>query len=121
MKKARALSLIMALVFSLSACSPHPGSGAWVPVGENSSGFSRLVVHFEGRAELFKPGVEGDALRCFWGGESGNSIFLDCSLAENAEVKVRYGLEVDEDGRAALTHMGRQVATLVRQDVKNFE
>lgn len=99
--------LAVALTLLLTGCGPHPGSGAWLADPEPVAGYQRLKVEFDGRAEFFRPGEEGAALRCFWAGDSANSIQMDCISAGDDASKFLYAFRVLDDGRAELLMDGK--------------
>ena len=107
-------AIILGLLALLVGCSPHPGSGTWVATGENEMGFSRLVVQFEGRAEVFASGQEKEMLRCFWAGESAQSIRLGCASVQDADTKLSYSLALTGTDRAQLLQSGNGVAEFRR-------
>jgi len=114
MKHSIRLLLAAAVVAGLSGCSPHPGAGTWTTVGEGEGGFFKLVVHFEGRAEFFAPDQEKELLRCFWAGESAESIRLDCTSAQQEDAKLHYSLAVTGADQAQLQQSGKVIAQFRR-------
>ena len=114
MKYSGRILLAAALLAFLSGCTPHPGAGTWVATGENKGGVSRLVAHFEARAEVSLSGQEKGTLRCFWAGRSADSIGLDCNPAGNTGPKRIYSLVVTGEDQARLMQSGQVVAELQR-------
>jgi hypothetical protein len=104
----------LSLPLLLGACSPHPGAGKWISSEGEPSTFYRLEVHYDGRAELYLPGQDVEALRCFWGGAGPDSILLDCTAAEAVEERVRYVLRVAGDGGAELLQEEKRIAGFSR-------
>ena len=114
MKHSGRVLLPAAVLAFLSGCSPHPGAGTWAAVGESKGKFSKLVVQFEARAILYLSGQEKGVLRCFWAGQSAESIGLDCNPAGNAGPKQIYSLVVKGENRAQLMESGKVVASFQR-------
>jgi hypothetical protein len=105
--------VVVAVAFallSLSGCTPHPGSGGWLPLQPNEGNFSRLLVQFDGRAELYRENVEGAVYRCFWAGDSKHALGMRCADAANADIEVRYRLEIAGDGTAGLYQSSRLIS-----------
>ena len=92
--------VLISLILLLAACSPHPGSGIWEAVGENGNGFTKMVIQFNGRVEMFAPDKEKAVIRCFWAGEDAESISMDCVKADTDE-KLKYGLRVNPTKQTA--------------------
>lgn len=91
----------------LTGCSAHPGAGTWQLKAGESSPFSRLTVHFEGRAELFDAASGAETHHCFWGGTSDSEIQLDCTTPEDTETRIRFNLRVTSAQEAQLLKEGR--------------
>jgi len=60
------------------------------------------MVHYEGRAELIDAKTGADSHHCFWGGKSAREIQLDCTTPQDTETRIRFILQVGEDGIARL-------------------
>ena len=110
------LTLFLSLL--LSACSPHPGSGIWVPLDDRDATYSKLVVLFEGRAELFRPGRDEHQYRCFWGGTGSDSIRMECISADNETDKPLFTFRVVADGTGELMDSGQTIGFFRRTDEK---
>lgn len=94
--------LVSLLAAGLTGCSPHPGAGNWEAVDPAATPFSRVQVHFEGRAELRDAASGADSHHCFWGAKDAHEIQLDCTTAEDTETRLRFRLRVEGDGTAQL-------------------
>ena len=116
--KSRQLFLTLFPSLLLSACSPHPGSGIWVPLDDREAPYAKLEVLFEGRAELFVPDREEHLYRCFWGGAGANSIQMECVSADNETVKPSFTFRVAADGTGELIESGQTIAFFRRTDEK---
>ena len=114
----RPLFIVCLSSLLLSACSPHPGSGIWVPLDDSEAPYTRLEVLFEGRAELFAPGREGHLYRCFWGGTDADSIRLDCISADDEAVKPVFTFRVAADGTGELIASGESIGFFQRTEEK---
>ena len=68
-------------LFALAGCSPHPGSGSWLSESGDGDGLARLVVQFDGKAELFRADREAAAYRCFWAGDGKRTLRMRCANA----------------------------------------
>ena len=66
-------------------------------------------MQFDGKAELYRDGVEGAVYRCFWAGESKRALGMRCADAANTDIEVRYRLEIPGDGSARLYQAGRLI------------
>ena len=91
------LSAIL-LILGLQACSPHPGAGHWGAIENSGSKFSKLVVEFEGMAELLPADKTAQGQRCFWAGNTSNSIKLQCTQGDDTGLEFLYILTVDTSG-----------------------
>jgi hypothetical protein len=91
----------------LAGCSPHPGSGTWVPVPEEETDFSMLQVHYNGRAELLSKGKDAIIRHCFWVGIGKKSIKLDCVPSNNTGIEEQFQLNVVAEGEAELMFNGK--------------
>lgn len=104
------IAFLLGLVgFGLAGCSAHPGSGNWGLVEPSDGAVSKVVVHFEGRAELIdaKSGVASH--HCFWGGTSGSDLQLDCTTPQDTETRLRFILRVEGLDRMTLAYKGQLV------------
>ena len=130
MNKFLTITLIPALLL-LTACSPHPGTGAWGAAesnqSKNGSEFARIDVTYEGRANIYgwlgSPASDSDATairRCFWNGVDENTIALKCTQALDTETEEAYMLRVDSEGRGSvLLQDGRPVTRFMRSTEAN--
>ncbi|MCW8944845.1 MAG: hypothetical protein OQL27_08735 [Sedimenticola sp.] len=100
--------------FGLMGCSAHPGSGNWGLVDPANGGVSKVIVHFEGRAELINASNGEASHHCFWGGKSGNEMQLDCTTPQDTETRLRFYLSVDGQDQATLSYDGKLVGRYKR-------
>jgi hypothetical protein len=103
------------LVAMLTACSPHPAAGNWQAAENTDSGFTRLEVTYEGRANLYEAGEEEAGRHCFWGVENAQGIALTCKPAFDTAIEERYQLSVGENGTATLMRDGTVIARFTKQ------
>ena len=101
-RQIRIAGLVLLLGGGLAGCSGHPGAGNWESVGSADGPFSKLIVHYEGRAELFDAKSGAESHHCFWGGKSASEIQLDCTTPEDTETRIHFVLRVDGAGSAQL-------------------
>ena len=116
--KTRRLFLTLFYMLLLAACSPHPGSGIWLPLDDRDNPYTRLEVLFEGRAELFVSGREAHLYRCFWGGINSDSLRMDCVSADDEAVKPAFTFRVAADGTGELIEAGESRGFFRRTDEK---
>lgn len=100
-------AVVVAAASLLVGCSAHPGAGTWQLEEGQQSPFSRLIVHFEGRAELFDAVSGVETHHCFWAGRSDTEIQLDCTTPEDTETPIRFNLRVSGGERAQLSQAGQ--------------
>lgn len=108
-RQIRIAGLALLLGGGLAGCSGHPGAGNWERVGPDGGPFSKLIVHYEGRAELFEADSGAESHHCFWGGKSANEIQLDCTTPEDTETRIRFVLRVEGAGGAQLLKNNVQI------------
>ena len=115
-KRSRMLLNILFLLslLSLSACSPHPASGNWTATGENTAHFSKMLVHFESRLEIFTKGAENPTHYCGWSATSSQNIGIECLRSEDQETKDIYQLNVEGEDKAELIQDGKVIARFIQ-------
>lgn len=114
MQPIKTAGLALLLGAGLAGCSGHPGAGNWESAGPADAPFSKLLVHFEGRAELIDAKTGADSYHCFWGGKNAEEIQLDCTTPQDTETRIRFSLQVTGDGNARLTRDGVQVGLFTK-------
>ena len=88
--------LLLPLLFIVSACSPHPGSGGWRSTSTDAR-FERLEIRYAGNADFYtKNDDKIAAWRCFWGTSDKQIASLKCIDAGDANNEKTYSFSVDE-------------------------
>ena len=114
----QALFTLPLLLLAIAGCSPHPGSGTWLPLSEGEGSFSKLMVHYNGRAELYSTEDQEIEWRCFWVGISESDISLDCAPSSNPEIEEHYRLNVVARGEAELLQNERVLGRFSWQQIE---
>ncbi|RDH83092.1 MAG: hypothetical protein DIZ80_12610 [endosymbiont of Galathealinum brachiosum] len=107
-------ALFLLSLLTLSACTPHPASGNWVASGDNAAHFSKMLVHFESRLEIFTDGIETPTHYCGWSATSSQNIGIECLRSEDQEVKDIYQLNVEGEDKAELIKDGKVIARFIQ-------
>lgn len=106
------------LLLLIAGCSPHPGSGTWIPLTEEGSSFSRLDVHYNGRAELHASGEEEIVWHCFWVGINESDISMECVPSHNTDIEQQYQLIVVPRESARLMMDGNELGRFSWQPIE---
>jgi len=101
---------ILGLTF-LTACSPHPATGTWLSSGANSENYSKMIVHFEPRLEIYSGKSDKPTLFCGWSGFDNNSITLECMSSEEQKQMDMYQFDVKDKTQAELLFKNEVIAT----------
>ena len=119
------LSIAIFSLLSISACSPHSGTGTWETDGNNSLTVSKIIISFEGTADFFSDTIKpipkpdkktNDAFRrCFWGAASENEMQLQCVHADNTDIQESYRFTIIEKDQAQLTQNEQLIALFTKQ------
>lgn len=98
---------IVVILIAVTACSPHPGAGAWKADGDNSLKISSIKIIFEGTADIFSHENDGESkdavFRCFWSASGEKQMQLQCVHAENTDLKETFQFTILETGQGKLT------------------
>ena len=100
------ISLILFLVaslFTLTGCSPHPGAGKWKADAKNSHNITTINVLFEGNADFYSEGKEDSVRRCFWSAVAKQTMSMQCVYSDNTDKKVIYEFVVTDPEHAKLS------------------
>ncbi|MCG8426872.1 MAG: hypothetical protein MI754_05895 [Chromatiales bacterium] len=107
------VSVLLLSVLLTAGCSSHPGAGTWTAEGQVE--INKVVVTFEGRAQLFSAGREEPLWRCFWSGQSRRNIAMECIYAVDNETEAMFSLETTAPGKANLHKGDKFLVELNRQ------
>lgn len=77
--------------------------------------FERIEVMFDGKADLFRKGAKQAAYRCFWGGDSAQSLRLTCTTGQDSGIEYHYVLKVVATDQANLEQNDQLLATYSRR------
>ena len=108
--------LTLCALIGLQGCSPHPGSGSWVPVENSETIFSLVTIDFNGRAELFIPKRDDHLYRCFWAGQDSKTLSLDCIAADDDTLKPQLLFRISQEGVADLLEADKLLGQFKRSD-----
>ena len=103
------------VVWMLSGCSPHPGSGSWLASENNSDDFVQLQVHFDGKAELHYADDKQGELHCFWQAFNQETLDMICTKAGDEDARLRFQLQVEGESHGKLHREGELVGRFDRQ------
>ncbi|MCW9047469.1 MAG: hypothetical protein OQK46_05260 [Gammaproteobacteria bacterium] len=107
--------LFSALVTAfLTACSPHPATGTWLASEVNTNNYSKIIVHFDPKLEIYSVQSNKPALYCGWSGANKNDIILECMSSENQKQMDIYQLNVTDESKAELVYEGEVIAKFIR-------
>ena len=87
--------LLLMILLLLLGCSAHPGAGTWEAESENALKVAKLVVHFEGRAEVLNADG-GEIYRCFWAAVESDVLEFQCTAASDPDTEKPYQFRVAE-------------------------
>ncbi len=99
----------------ISACSPHPGSATWLATADQSSVFTKIAVHYDGKADIYSDNQDDAIRRCFWSAVSSQSINMHCIDATNTEHEEDLQLTVTDRDHAELTQSNTIIARFYQQ------
>ena len=114
------LSIIL-LALGLQACSPHPGAGHWQAREDSTSRFDKILVEFDGKAQLIPGDPKAETQRCFWSGKNARAIQLQCTEGDDTGLEFVYLLSVDATGSepiATLSLDSKPIGAYRRQQQK---
>jgi len=94
---------VITSLFTLSACSPHPGAGKWKADTNNPQNISIINVLFEGNADFYVDGKEKSIRRCIWSAVAKQTMNMQCVYSEDTSKKANYQFVVTEKGHAKLS------------------
>ena len=112
MKSIYALVLLI-VIASITACSPHPASGVWQTTDLNDYGITKMIVAFDGKANLT---TDNATWRCFWSAKTKTEMSLECTPSSNPDNEQIFIMLVKEPGVAELRKGSESIASFIRLD-----
>ncbi|MCW8935810.1 MAG: hypothetical protein OQK98_13870 [Gammaproteobacteria bacterium] len=104
---------VLATVF-LTGCSPHTATGTWLVSEVNTNNYSKIIVHFEPKLEIYSAQSNKPALYCGWSGANKSDIILECMSSEDQKEMDVYQLNVTDESKAELVYKGEVIAKFTR-------
>jgi len=101
----------------LTACSPHPATGTWLSSEANTENYSKMIVHFEPRLEIYSGKSDKPTLYCGWSGFDSDSITLECMSSEEQEQMDMYQFNVIDNTQAELLFKGQVIAKFSKSEM----
>jgi len=106
--------LVSASIILLPACSPHPAAGTWESGSDNEAHFTKIVVHFEPRAEIYTSDKNSTDLHCSWSASSKNNIKLECLGSDDQKTPDIYQLNITNENSSELIFKGKIIASFTQ-------
>jgi len=103
-------TLLSLNMFLLSACSPHPAAGTWESDTDNEANFTKIIIHFEPRAEIYTSDKSSTNLHCSWSASSMRNIKLECLASDDQKIVDIYQLNVINNNTAELIFKEKVIA-----------
>lgn len=100
---------VLALPLIIS-CTGHPAAGQWRLSDPGDYQYTRLVVNFDGKAELYKANVKNAWLHCFWTARADDIIGLKCGSADENAANELFDFKVSAKNSGQLMIANRIVA-----------
>jgi len=100
----------------LTACSPHPATGTWLSSEANTENYSKMIVHFEPKLEIYSGKSAKPTLYCGWSGFNKNSITLECMSSEEQKQMDMYQFDVMNSSQGELLYKGDVIAKFSKPD-----
>jgi len=114
LKNIPSIFLVSASIILLAACSPHPAAGTWGSGSDNEAHFTKIVVHFEPRAEIYTSDKNSTDLHCSWSASSKKSIKLECLGSDDQKIPDIYQLNITNKNSSELIFKGKIIASFTR-------
>ena len=67
---------ILFIVILITGCNGHPAAGEWS--SNTKSEFTKIIINFDGKAEIYEKSQKVAKYHCFWAAYDENGINLDC-------------------------------------------
>ncbi|NRA85493.1 MAG: hypothetical protein HRU22_17475 [Gammaproteobacteria bacterium] len=98
------------------ACTGHPAAGKWQLNSASEYQYSRLVVNFDGKAELYKKDQAIAWLHCFWTASAADAIGLECASADADAANEKFFFKVSGENSGQLMIDDTVVAQFDNED-----
>ena len=108
------LFLSLSLIF-LSACSPHPASGTWIASADNQTNYSKILIHFDRKLEIYAQGSIKPVEYCGWSPISQKKIEMRCMSSDEQKEMDKYQLNIIK-ATAELTREGKVISSFTLVD-----
>lgn len=108
------LTFLTLLFLFLTGCSPHPATGNWVSSADNDSNYTKAVVHFQARVEIYSNATDKAELYCGWSASSKQNLTLECMASEDLKDKEIYEFNIVNEKSAELKKQGKLLAQFKR-------
>lgn len=95
----------------LAACSPHPATGSWVSSSDNPANYSKILIHFEPKLEIYTTGSDKPVHYCGWSAISKKIIEMGCMSSDEQEIMDKFQLNIISEAKAELIENGKVVAS----------
>lgn len=106
------LFLSLNLIF-ISACSPHSASGTWVASEDNQANYSKILIHFDDKLEIYAQDAVKPVQYCGWSAISKQTIEMECMSSEDQKEMDIYQLNIIDKMNAELTYEGKVIAKFI--------
>ena len=103
------------ILFLISGCSGHPGSGTWVSSTDNEANISKISVYFEPKVEFYSAASEEPVMQCGWWALDTKNIEMECVHLSDTEIKEKFQLNVTGEDNAELFQEKQLITRLIRQ------
>lgn len=111
--------LFLSLSFVLlSACTPHSASGTWISSGDNKENYSKILIHFEPRLEIYAKGIDKPVQYCGWSAVTKQMIEMGCDSSSEQNDKDKYQFHIINKEKAELVQDGKVIANFMLVDEK---
>ncbi|NRA71522.1 MAG: hypothetical protein HRU24_10900 [Gammaproteobacteria bacterium] len=106
------VKVLMALVALpiLVSCTGHPAAGKWQLQSTETFEFNRLVINFDGRAELYKPDSDTAWFHCFWNARAADTIAMECASADETQDNELFDFKVSGKSSGQLLQANKLLA-----------
>jgi len=117
-QKSLLILITMLSLVLLSACTPHSASGTWVASGDNQANYSKILIHFEPKLEIYAQGSVKPVQYCGWSAISKQKIEMGCMSSDDQIKADKYQLNIINKTNAELIQEGKVIANFKLVDEK---